>query len=364
MNIEQVPASELIAKANPLEFFNEVYAAYQQAETATGSLIERFYNLGDFTIKLCFAGEALVGYLTPAFAHLATQSTPKPNLTICLWDSASTKTKMPPPPWQGAQLQQRGEILGFNNERIHTTFQWGANTLSMLDSDTYGGLRLRNLGLYWVNDAKLLPYWESGSPLRTILHIWLGKRGVQMVHAGAVGLPSGGVLLAGKGGSGKSTTALCCLNSDLFYASDDYVLLASQPTPQVHSIYNTGKKRPDDIDRLPFLKSIISNRDRLDSEKALYFLHQHFPEKIISGFPLKAIFVPRVTGKVETSLSKASSVAGLSALVPSTIKQLPNAGKEACLIMTEVAQKVPCYYLNLGTEIKQIPEVIFDFLSQ
>ncbi|MBD2459420.1 serine kinase [Oscillatoria sp. FACHB-1407] len=355
MNTDKIPTAEVLAKANPPEFFDQIYASFQQAAVHVGETVERFYKLAGFTIRLRFAGHALVSPLTSALAHLP-QSTEKPDLTICIWDSTSTQTPIPPPPWQGGQLQQRGEILGFNTDRFLTAFQWGSNALSLLDLQ-------ENLGIFWVNNAQLLPYWESGSPLRTILHSWLSQRQVQMVHAGAVGLSTGGVLLVGKGGSGKSTTALCCLDSDLLYAGDDYVAITPQPAPQVYSLYNTGKKRANDIDRLPSLKPIITNQERLETEKALYFLYEHFPERIIAGFPLKAILIPRITGGLDTSLTPVSMVTALTALVPSTIKQLPNAGQAACHLITQVVQMTPCYSLNLGTDLQQIPRVILTLLE-
>ncbi|NEP88744.1 MAG: serine kinase [Okeania sp. SIO2C2] len=347
--------SELLPQKEPLDFFNEVYDLYQKAETNIGGEITCFYEISGLTVRLCFAGEALISRLTTALAHLEIQAIANPDLTICIWDSTSTNTIMPPPPWQGQHLQKRGEVWGLNSDRIHTSFQWGANALSLLDYE-------RNLGIYWVNNSELVPYWETGSPLRTILHLWLGKRGIQMVHAGAVGVPSGGVLLVGKGGSGKSTTALSCLDSELLYLSDDYSLITSEPKPTAFSIYATGKKKPDDVDRLPFLKPIISNYEKLGEEKALYFLNEHFPYKIIKHFPLKAILIPRITGKQETTLTKTSVITAISSLVPSTVKQLPGTGQEACKIMTKTAEKLPCYYLNLGTEIESIPQVIFDLI--
>lgn len=348
--------SELLPQKNPLEFFNEVYDLYQKAETNVGGKITLFYEISGLTVRLCFAGEALISRLTPALGHLKREAIANPDLTICIWDSTSTNTIMPPPPWQGQHIQKRGEIWGLNSDRIHTSFQWGANALSLLDYE-------QNLGVYWVNNPELVPYWETGSPLRAILHLWLGKRGIQMVHAGAVGLPSGGVLLVGKGGSGKSTTALSCLDSELFYLSDDYSLITAEPTPRAYSIYSTGKKKPDDVDRLPFLKPIISNYEKLGEEKALYFLNEHFPHKIIKQFPLKAILIPRITGKSETSLTKTSVITALSSLVPSTIKQLPGASQEACQIITQITQRLPCYYLNVGTNIPEISQAIFNFLN-
>ena len=357
MSPKQINISELLPQKQPLEFFQEIYHCYQQAVQKSSTAVKYYYNVAGFIVCLSFASDALVPGISPALAHLKTDSIATLDFTICIWDSHSTNTKIPPPPWQGNHLQKRGEIMGLNSDRIHTSFQWGANALSMVDKE-------KNLGIYWVNKADLLPYWEKGSPLRAILQVWLAKQGIQMVHAGAVGLPEGGVLLTGKGGSGKSTTALSCLDSELFYVSDDYSLITSNPIPTVYSIYSTAKKRANDIDRLPFLKPIISNSDRLSQEKALYFLNEHFPQKIIRNFPLKAVLIPRITGKEDTSLEKTASIMGLSTLVPSTIKQLPSTGKEACQIINDVVKKLPCYYLNLGTDLKQTSQVIVQLLTE
>lgn len=344
-------------RTDPLDFFNTVYELYEKAEVSVGGAVDRFYCIAGFKIRLRFAGETLIPYVTPAIAHLETEPIFDPALTVCIWDSNSTNTAAPPRPMQNHHISKRGELQGLINDRIYTSFQWGAYTLSILDRD-------RNLAIYWVDSTEQIPYWETGACLRTIFHIWMSQRQIQLVHAGAVGLPSGGVLLVGKGGSGKSTTALSCLNSELFYASDDYSLITSDPTPTVFSIYSTGKKNADDVERLPFLNKGISNRDRLDSEKAVYFLNNYFPEKIISSFPLRALFIPRITGKPDTTLTPTSTATGLSALVPSTMMQLSGAGKEACQIMMNVVNQLQCYYLELGTDIQQIPQTILDFLRE
>lgn len=341
---------------DPLEFFDSVYELYEKAEAAVGGSVDRFYCIGGYTIRLRFAGKELIPYMTPALGHLEIEPVDNPALTVCLWDSNSTNTVMPPPPWQGYNYLQRGEVCGFVNDRIHTNFEWGSQGLSILDSH-------RDLGIYWLESSNQILYWETGSPLKTIFNIWMSQRGIQLVHAGAVGLPSGGVLLVGKGGSGKSTTALACLNSDLFYASDDYTLVTAQPTPTAFSIYSTGKKNADDLARLPFLGKAISNRERLETEKAVYFLNDYFPEKIISSFPLKALLIPRITGKPHTTLTPTSVTTGLAALVPSTMVQLSGAGKEACQIMMNVVKQLKCYYLELGTDMEEITQVILDFLT-
>jgi hypothetical protein len=342
---------------DPAAFFETVYQAFQQAEQVVGGSLDRFYSIDSHTIRLRFAGSAVVPHITPALEHLATGPSSDPALTVCLWDSASTDTNIPRPPWSGYAYTPRGDVSGYNNDRIHTAYHVGADVLNLLDTG-------RDLAIYCTRDARRLPSYETGAPLRTILHWWMRPYRRQFIHGGAVGTANGGVLLTGKGGSGKSTTALACLHSELVYVSDDYCLLAIDPVPYAYSIYNSAKLNPDDICRVPYLRSAISNADRLDTQKALFFLQQHYPEKLVAGFPIRAILLPRVTGRLETTLTPASPMASLRALVPSTMRQLPGADKATLQIIEQFIEQVPSYHLELGTDLVQVPEVIFGLLSE
>lgn len=348
-------ASDSQEDNGPIAFFKEVYQAFERAEQVAVNSADRFYTIGGYVIRLRFAGPALVSLITPALEHLASPPSPVPALTICLWDSDSTGTDMPPPPpWSWNDYITRGEVQGYNDGRIHTAFH--VNALSMMDAKL-------DLALCWVRDAGQLPYYESGSPLLRILHWWMHRHRLQLIHAGAVGTAEGGVLLVGKGGSGKSTTALACLDSELLYAGDDYCLITANPKAYVYSVYNSGKVDAKDTGRFSLLTPALSNSDRLSTEKALYFLYRHFPGKISAGFPIRAILLPRVTGILETRLKKVSSSLGLLALAPSTIFQLPGAGHQAFEILSKVAKQMPSYILEVGTDLSGIPDAISNLLS-
>lgn len=340
--------------ANQADYFEAVYQAFQEAEQATG-FADHFYVIGGYTIRLRFAGSALVSRITPALEHLATEPSSTPALTVCLWDSATTNRPLPPPSWSTNPDIIHGEVRGYVDDHIHISHQLGSNILNMLDS------RL-NLAIFWLSDAHQLPYWESGSPIRTILHWWLSNQGLQLVHAAAVGAPEGGVLLAGKGGSGKSTTALTCLKSELDYVSDDYCLVDADSQPYVYSLYNSAKVNADNIHRIPHLESAVSNKEHLELEKALMFLYQHCPEKITTGFPIRAVLLPRVTGHTETTFTPAAPAAGLRALAPTTLFQLPGVSRRAFQTMATLVKKIPCYHLELGTDTSKIPGVISTLL--
>ena len=163
-----------------------------------------------------------------------------------------------------------------------------------------------------------------------------------------VGIPTAGALLVGKGGSGKSTTALACLESALSYVGDDYCLLSQPPQPQAHSLYSSAKLKPDNT-RLPHLLPLIHNQNRQPEEKPFILLHQHFPEKLVPSLPLKMILVPQVTGQVDTEIYPVKGAAALLALAPSTIFQLPGGTSAKFKEMAALVKEIPCYTLGLGT---------------
>ncbi len=348
-----------------LAFFNFLYAIHKKAERNGGGYQDRFFSIGDRPVRLRFVGNGLIPALTPALAHLEIAPTDAPELTVLIWDSVSTGTELPLiisryfdslGEWW-IHLGRRGEITELTNERIHTAYHLGPNIFSIIDLQ-------ENLALYWVKDAQALPYYEIGSPLRTILHWWADQGAYQFVHAGAVGLPTGGVLLAGKGGTGKSTTALVCLEAGLLYASDDYCLIRTDPEPFVYSIYNTAKLRGDlDLERFPRLAPFVSNKRRQENDKAVFFLKQHFPEQVCRGFPIQAILLPQLTDGRATRLRRVSAGAVLTALAPSSLLQLPGASAEAIKRMSRLALRVPGYILELGTDIAEIPEEILGLLA-
>lgn len=349
-----------------IAYFQTFYQGFQRAIAAVG-VTDYYYDIGGRTICLRFAGSTLISHIAPALAHLKTEPVSQPELTVCLWDSVSTNTPLPllaedsltllrSQFW--SRLDTRMEIKNYNSDRIYSIFNIGSNLLSILDTQ-------ENLALYWTEDANLLPYWDRGSPLRGILNWWTSQQNLQFVHAGAVGNSNGGVLLAGKGGSGKSSTALSCLNSELVYASDDYCLVEIEPEPIVYSLYNTAKlKGREDLERFPHLTPMINNLDRLDEEKAMLFIQEHFAEKIVTQLPIRAILVPQVTGKPDTRVKPTSSMVALKALAPSTILQLPKTGKTAFARMSQLVKQVPCYVLELGTDIPQIPQTISELLAE
>ena len=237
-------------------------------------------------------------------------------------------------------------------------YEPGTEALSVLDSSA-------GEAWYWVADVARIPFWDRASPMRQMLFWWLETRGYLQVHGSAVGTASGGVLLVGRRGSGKSVTSLASLGSTLLFAADDYVAVSMDGAPRLASIYSSGKLVPEQGRKLlPHLMPLASNPDRLDTEKAVIFAHEHFSTQTTAGFPLRAILVPMVRPtQRESRIVDISRAAAFAALAPSTIVQLRTAGQDELTVLTQLVAQVPSYGIELGTDTGAIAGTIGDLLA-
>ena len=331
---------------------------------------EQSFELSGQVVRVRCAGGLDARKVCAAFEHLPQGLPPERDtaLTIHLWDFVSAG---PPAPgflsifldrlftdWT-RECGARGEVAAFHSAGLPVLYHAGPDVLSVIHVE-------KRVAYVLKRDDTPLPYWESGSPFRGVLHCLLSRRGIQVVHGGAVGHASGGVILAGKGGAGKSTTSLACLNAGMLYASDDYCAVDSQPVPNLYSLYSTAKLRGlEDLERFPNLRSHVWNPECFSNDrgdKATFFLRQLWPDRIVAGFPLRAVLVPQITGQPDTRLGDCSKSEALLALAASTVAQLPMAGVADMERLAQIVERLPCYALHLGTDLEQIPRVIQSIL--
>ena len=301
------------------------------------------FALGGGRVRFQLAGAAMTRQLR-AFAHLHSSHEHDVDLTVCAWDDVAAKTKMLPRPWSADDFGRRGEISGFNSERFRTAFDLGTNALSMIDLE-------RRLALFWTPNAENLPAYECAAPFRSILHWWAERRGSILIHGAAVANRNGAVLLAGPGGSGKSTTAFLCLKHGWQYLADDYCLL--QPAARIFSLYNSLKLSQNS--GLNLLPSDWPDNAETDGVKRIFFLHENQPERIDQSGLCRALILPRLTKRIETSFESASPAEGLRALAPSSLFQLAGAGAPAFEGLSQFVRSIPAYRLNLGRDYAAIP---------
>jgi hypothetical protein len=340
---------------NVAQFFQSVWNQIASAETAAGEIPERWFEVGGRTLRVRFIGPALLSKVTRPLSHLEVLPLARePDLTIHCLDCNSVGVEFPRAPVTIEAFRARGEVLGLNTPRFHAASEGGV--LSLMDGH-------RRLALYCVAAASDFPRFHSAAPLKAILSWFMRENGRQLLHGGAVGTPDGGVLLMGPSGAGKSNTALGSLASDLKFASDDFCAVSVDERPTVYSVYNTGKTYQTDWNRHPFLAGLAPDLDPEGRDKAIYFLNEAIPHKLILSFPLKAILVLRRAGEI-CEFHPISPAAVLRRTAPDTAKLLPDAGPEVMHSLAHLVRKVPCYELSFGRKPELIPSLISELLAR
>lgn len=342
------------ARASPSKGLR-AHAARRFAEAVErAGLVERTYAIAGRTLRIRFAGEAMVAPIGRALEHLSSDG--GDGLSVHVWDSHSTGVAAPLPVGRGASSSLEGPAYYAERDGVRVLDRWG--TLSVLDAAAAEAW-------FWAPAPTAMASWDSAAPLRAILHWWLGELGILQLHAGAVGTSDRGLLLVGRGGSGKSTTALAAVVAGLRYAGDDYVAVEPAPEPVVHSLYSTAKLEPEQLARFPALGRAVANSERASGEKAVVLVGRSHPGAPTARFPLAAVLVPRlVLSRPETRAVPLAAPAALTALAPSTLLQLHPPQPHALAEMARLVRRVPCFALELGSDVARIADALAGLLEE
>ena len=208
---------------------------FHLATSALGEVVEHFVIAGrPFRIRV--AGPVLAGTLLPALGRCRRSPgcSGEAVTEFRAWDSVGSGVTPPRPPWSIDDYLPRDEVRGSGEQGIDASYALADRILSL-----WG--RAEGRGRFWVNDAGALPIWEPSAPFRNLLHWSLADTGLAFAHAAVVGTPAGGVLLAGRGGAGKSTTAMVCVDAGWCYVADDYCVLDASGHPTAHALVRHGE---------------------------------------------------------------------------------------------------------------------------
>jgi hypothetical protein len=266
-------------------------------------------------------------------------------LTVLAWVG-----EIPPGPWPGAR----------NGDGAYRALAGGTSLVA-----EEGRLELVDLprgeALFCVDSPRRIQWYEDAVPLLAILQRWTAARGLRFVHAGAVGRDDGCVLIVGRSGAGKSTTALACVGSPLRYLADDFSLVRPDDS-MVFSVYSSAKTTDETLARLPHLARAASKLGPPD-EKSIAFLHEFAPETLLHSAPLRGVVVPRIVSSGRSRLVPAGRAVALAELAPSSLVTLRGGREAAFRALASVAASVPCHVLELGDDLAAIPGLLAGVLE-
>lgn len=341
-------------------FDTVVQPAFAQVIETVPPVVENYLIAGK-NVRLFFYSDLLRKKMSLALAHTKSEGGPAPDLSVHIWDSASTGIKINAAPWNKSEYFFPPDALA--QAELGDTFLGaylnGEETLNLYDIEN-------KTAHFWTEDARNLPDWISAAPIRTILHWFLSRSAIHLVHGAVIGYAGTSIMLSAKGGSGKSTTALSCLFSGMQYCADDYAALSMTGKEiTAYSLYNSIKIPPRSLKLFPELAGKIWNSKNVGTEdKSIVFLSEIFPEHISRSSTLVGLMIPVIKKTGETQIMPASKLDAMLALLPTTIFQLPLVRADALEELRTIIGNVPCYFLQLGPDIRSVPDTIKAFLAK
>ncbi len=257
-------------------------------------------------------------------------------------------------PFQKEDYQRQGLLEGYNDTNFFTAFQHGADTYSFYD-------QAKNLGHYLVRDASLLPFWELSAPFRNIIHWWTKETDYQVIHAAHLDFDGVGILLSGKGGSGKSSTTLGSVLQGKKTLGEDYILVDTK-NAFGYSLYRTGKLGHEAMKRFPELDHSLETVGQINEDKMAFFLDDQIEDSMLTYGKLKYHFIPSINFSSSTQIESTASAEGFKQMAPSTIFQLPRLQESNFRKCGNLCKSLETYRILLGNEPKEINDAIEEFV--
>lgn len=317
------------------DIFNRFEEDWRQSKQATSKTVT--IKIAGKTILLHFSDENLSCLLTQALSHVKSDCLEE-GLNIFVWDRSQTSGDIPKLPWSYDQFVSHGEICSYSEDNFCIAWQYSSGILSFLD-------KKKKRALYWIRNREELPIWDLSSPFRSILQWWFEAMGFTMCHTAIVSKLRG-VMLVGKGGSGKSTTSMACVKKGLDFLGDDYCLTyVEKSSVKAYSLYNSMKLTPKSLSFFPDLAYSSPS-----FEKQLVFLD---PVSCKNQCLIHTLFVPKITHAPKTEILPITKREALLELFPTSFFQLTYRQRESFSRMSALVKRVNCYQLGLGDDFKE-----------
>lgn len=335
-------------------FFNKFKECFRKLPGQEG---KSYINcrLGNDLALIHFSGDSIKKQMSRSLAPVIEVSTTlDPALTIFCFEGNLADLSFNFP-WTPSDYEVQGLIKGFNTDRFQCIYQHGSGAIIIFDNQT-------KEGIYYIESALEIPYWEVSFPFRTIFHWWTRDTPYQLLHSGGIGFAHSSMIISGKSGSGKSSTCLSTLlHPGLLLAGDDYVLVDTR-NKILYALYQCTKAEWSNLDRLSYLQK-FTDTDFKEAEKAMIFIEEHVPGKMLKSSKLNFSIAPQVSMRNKTLIVESSPSMSLKSIAPTTLFQLPLIREEAFAKCASLVKGVRNYQALLGTDPQEIADTLYDFLE-
>jgi hypothetical protein len=310
-------------------------------------------GVAGFRLRVEIVGTDLAATMRRAFSHLIVpKAAAEPDLALRVWDEAATGVKVPGQYSPERRRDGDVEILLKISEDGRYVGEQRDLSVSWLDT-----VSSRIVGC--VSSARCQYLDERARPYHKLISAWLDERGIQFVHAGLIGSGDTGVLFVGNGGAGKSTSSVACLRAGLGYLGDDFVGIERNGGAYTgHGLFSSCLLDVHHLERFPDLKRHAVPAHQDFEEKSILYLADMYPGTLRRSVPIAAVMLPRVVRKEQTTYRRASKAQALFAIAPTSVMFLPRPSQRAFDRVADLVERVPAYWLELGSDVDRIPDAV------
>lgn len=217
--------------------------------------------------------------------------------------------------------------------------------------------------LLWYPAAGEIASWEFSRPFLAAIHAFLLPTSWTPVHAAAVAKNGDAILIAGRGGVGKTTTALVCAEAGWDYLSDDFVLVGRTPW-RAAGMYRSARMREDMFVRLPRSMAAVTNISTDDGELRAEVDVGAVGRIGSNDAEIRAIVLPQRAGAEQSALTPIRRSQVLSALAGPTLIVLAGGHAEIFGKLAELVNQIPCYGFEPGPRLADIPGTLAPLLRK
>jgi hypothetical protein len=316
-----------------------------------------FRHLGPFTCRIISNDKEAGRFLTRCLVPAAVEPYSNPHLEISVLCGSSVPFASPPP-WNLPHTDSR------HLERLHLDPDGSISAYYDHDRRLWMMLdKVRGQGLIWIADWKDIPFWEEAAPFKTILSWFVADKRQTLVHGAIVADRQDGILLAGPGGSGKSTTVVACLQAGLGVCGDDLVMVEEAEKGWLaYAVYDAVKVSLEPYLPLPPILTRVPSRPC--GTKRLFRYSDAAPGRLLAVTQLAALMQCVIVDSPTSAIIPQAASSMLRALAPPTAFLLRGRENQMLRKIGGVVRSLPCFRLELGNDPYEAASVIVSWLSE
>jgi len=277
------------------------------------------------------------------FARLAAGAQPAPPLNR-LYVLSGESSAVTVPHWQDADCPAKAFQAIAAKANLRAAYPLIPGFWQFFDTN-------RRVGIQLAPNRAYLPSWDAAAPLRRHLHWLMEERGGgRLAHAATLGWQGRGLLIPGKGGTGKSSTTLAGLASGLCTAGDDYVAITGGAAPAAHLLYRIVKQDRDGLARIPALSAIFAGRAPNWQKKIEFNPEEVFPDVFAENLNLAAVMLPRIAHAAKPSIAPVAPSMAMLSLMSTNLHQHIGELETGMAFFAEILRRLPCFRIDLAED--------------